>query len=249
MNSTNKTTIGNGQQQGRVPEILTLGKIYAKEWFHLNNEQIKKKINDSVKVDVVYNVERIYSRNGSNKMATPLIKVLLDDELWKTSSSKIIVDDKTYDVIPFVKEPRGCDKCLEFDHEKSQCRQEFYTCKNCGGKAEKDEILSTSFKRLVFKDHKCTKIMKPCVNCVKRGLNLTQHSPFSGECPSKKAQLAIDMEEKKSKEPDVYETVSTIKYQKHDVGDPEAVVTGASSDEDWQVDEMNDSSIPYKRFY
>lgn len=192
---------------------LIIGKIYVRQWTNLNVEAVKQIINESFGKELVVKVERFYARYGHLKCTTSLFKLFLDESLWsEATTTTILWNGTTYKIMPYIKEPRGCAKCLAFDHHVTKCTEKFYTCKDCGGKAEKDELLSKLYHQLIFNKHTCKKEIHPCVNCIKMGIFITAHSPFSGECPLKKAELRIETIRRESEGVNTYEKVNETMY-------------------------------------
>lgn len=94
---------------------LIIGKIYVKEWINLNLEIVKELINKSFAANLVAKVERFYARYGHLKCTTSLFKLFLDENLWsEATTTTILWNGTTYEIRPYIREPRDCAKCFFF---------------------------------------------------------------------------------------------------------------------------------------
>lgn len=172
-----------------------VGKIFAKGWQNSDNTDIADLINETYNQPIVENVERFFKRVNGEKVPTGLLKIYFNKTILKELPKTLKVQGRNFLVSPYISQPRGCAKCLEFGHMANKCASTTYRCKNCGGTAVKDTEASLTSKKLVFKNHVC-QVPKVCPNCAKvnpsTNINTaTNHSPFADVCPFKRRELKI----------------------------------------------------------
>lgn len=168
-----------------------VGKIFVKNWRTSMNESIRDYINEELGTPQIIKVERFKKREKEGTLKdTALLKLIFNKSIVDKVPSTLTVAGRTYAVNPYVLQPRGCNKCLQYGHMANACLQRSYTCKKCGGIAEKNVDASMQAKKLIFGNHKCQDPIV-CVNCAKIGLPMTNHSPFADICPIKRKELKI----------------------------------------------------------
>lgn len=200
LNITTEVAFSN-ETTGRNRGFLA-GKIYNPRWIESDANDICQYINESVGQPLVKCVEKFYrsvprSHTGSHsetRKATGQIKLIFNTNIQNTLPDHIIIRGIKYKVTPFIAMPRGCNKCLQFGHLIANCKQEHFTCKDCGLVVPLDAQRTEREKKLVLQVH-VHQTPAVCINCEVNGLRPVDHSPFSGCCPVKRRKF-MEVEKK-----------------------------------------------------